>query len=340
MKPLLIRAIAQEKLERPPVWMMRQAGRYMQEYRLLKEKYSFLELCKSEELAFEVSMQPMRFLDPDAAIVFADILLPAESLGIEIDFNPGPKIINPIKTPSDIRALSLEDPWKKQSAVFKTIKKLRETLDGEKAVLGFAGAPWTMSCYLIDQGIIKHFQNTQCFAAENPGAFFELQDKLVEQTICYLLAQIESGADALQIFDTWAGNLSLDDYKTFALPATQKIIAEIKRQKNTPVILYVNGSSHLISEMCNAGADCLSVDWRTPLSEIEKLIPKHISLQGNLDSTALFLKTEEIVRKTSEMLSSLQRKTGYIANLGHGILPTTPRENAKAFVDTVKNFNY
>lgn len=340
MKPLLIRAIEQEQIERPPVWMMRQAGRYMEEYRALKEKYSFLELCKSEELAFEVSMQPMRYLDPDAAIVFADILLPAESLGIGIDFNPGPKIINPIKAPCDIRALELGDPWKKQSAVFNTIKRLRDTLSQEKAVLGFAGAPWTMACYLIDQGIIKHFQNTQCFAVQNPGAFAELLDKLTAQTIDYLLAQIESGADAVQIFDTWAGNLSLEDYKTLALPATQKIIYEIKKQKNTPVILYINGSSHLIKEMCKSGADCLSLDWRTPLAEVEKIVPKSIALQGNFDSTRLFASKDEVIKETKEMLASLERKTGYIANLGHGILPTTPRENAKGFVDTVKNFRH
>lgn len=312
----------------------------MQEYRNLKERYTFLELCRSEELAFEVSMQPMQFLDPDAAIVFADILLPAESMGIEIDFNPGPKIINPIQNSSDIDALRTEDPWIKQASVFNTIKRLRETLPESKAVLGFAGAPWTMACYLIDQGIIKHFQNTQAFLRSNKESFKKLLDKLVEQTTSYLLAQIESGADAVQLFDTWAGNLSRDDYEAFALPATVEIVSNIKAKSNTPITLYVNGSSHILKEMCSSGVDCISLDWRTPIAEAEKIIPEGIAIQGNLDSTILYGSEQDVVEKTEQMLTSLKRKTGYIANLGHGILPTTPRENAKAFVETVKNFRF
>lgn len=340
MSSLFLDSITQKDIPRPPVWMMRQAGRYMQEYRNLKERYTFLELCRSEELAFEVSMQPMQFLDPDAAIVFADILLPAESMGIEIDFNPGPKIINPIQNSSDIDALRTEDPWIKQASVFNTIKRLRETLPESKAVLGFAGAPWTMACYLIDQGIIKHFQNTQAFLRSNKESFKKLLDKLVEQTTSYLLAQIESGADAVQLFDTWAGNLSRDDYEAFALPATVEIVSNIKAKSNTPITLYVNGSSHILKEMCSSGVDCISLDWRTPIAEAEKIIPEGIAIQGNLDSTILYGSEQDVVEKTEQMLTSLKRKTGYIANLGHGILPTTPRENAKAFVETVKNFRF
>ena len=335
-KPLLVKALNQENYERPPVWMMRQAGRYLVEYQKLKEQYSFLELCRSSELAFEVSMLPMNILEPDAAIVFADILLPAEGMGIGIDFNPGPVISNPIKSRHDIESLSSFDPQTKLGSVLQTISALKKELGkSNKAVLGFSGAPWTMACYLCDQGPFKHFLGTQVLASKDPEAMHLLLSKITDVTIDYLLAQIESGADAVQIFDTWAGNLDLEDYKIFALPYVQKIIEEIKKT-NTPTVLYANNSSHLISEMKNSGANCLSIDAKTDLKTTSELLNNKISIQGNLDSTALFATKEEVVKKTEKMLKSVVHRSSYIVNLGHGILPRTPRENAIAFFDTAK----
>ena len=307
----------------------------------MKAKHTFLELCKSPELALEISMQPMRILAPDAAIVFADILLPAEMMGITIDFNPGPKVHTPIKSAADVSALRGGDPFTALSFVMQTISALRSTLashsgpEGRPAVLGFAGAPWTMSCYLVDQGVQKHFQGTEVFAVQQPTAFKQLMQRLVDITSDYLLAQIESGADAVQLFDSWAGNLSLEEYRALALPFTQSIVAKVKKS-GAPIILYANGSSHLLDAMIESGADCVSVDWRTPLADAQQRLGSRGTIQGNLNPCSLFGSREQVVAETRKMLASVPRKSGYIANLGHGILQQTPPENAKAFIDTVQ----
>lgn len=339
--PLLVRALKNEPLERAPVWLMRQAGRYLEEYRALKAKYSFLELCKNPELAAEVTMQPIRFLQPDAAIIFADIMLPAEAMGFSIDFQPGPKVFNPVRSAGDIRALTLEDPAVKSSYVMDALRLVRRELEQEagtgerKALLGFAGAPWTLACYLIEQGIYKHFQGTQVFFAREPQAALEFLGKITEITEAYLLAQLESGADAVQLFDSWAGNLGIDDYRRFSLPFTVRIIETIHRAGGK-IILYLGGSSHLLAAAAESGADCLSVDWRTDLTIAFESVPKTMALQGNLDPCHLYQSAAEVVQDTESMLRRVPEQRRYIANLGHGILPETPRENAKAFVDTVK----
>ena len=215
MKPLIIKSLLGEEIPRAPVWLMRQAGRYLKEYNAIKEKYTFLEMCKNPEIAFEVSMQPMRFFGPDAAIVFADILLPAESIGIEIDFAPGPKIKNPIDSSFSTKSLKFKDIQLSQKHVFETISLLKKELSqGEepKAVIGFAGAPWTMACYLVNQKNFKNFSGTSIFAKQNKKVFHEFMEVLTNLTIEYVLAQIESGADMIQLFDTWAINLDQNDY--------------------------------------------------------------------------------------------------------------------------------
>lgn len=341
MKSLFIRALSKEPVERPPVWMMRQAGRYMKEYRDLKEKHSFLELCKTPELALEVTMQPIRFLDPDAAILFADILLPGEAMGFELDFAPGPKILNPVQNRSDLQALKRVDPHTSLDYVFKAIMLIKSELashyQGEqaKAVIGFAGAPWTMACYFTEQGPIKLFQGTQVKAADDPQTMHLFLERLTDVIGDYLLGQIESGADAVQLFDTWAGNLSVEEYREFALPYTQKII-QLVQKTGCPTILYVNGSSHLLEQMKQSGADCLSVDWRTDLHAAETLVGEKTALQGNYNPANLFGSVDSVRERTRKMLASLKRRTAYVANLGHGIFQTTPPENARVFVDTVK----
>lgn len=338
-KPLLVRTLSGEAVERAPVWLMRQAGRYLSEYQELKAKYSFLELCTTPDLAVEVTLQPMRIFNPDAAILFSDILVTAKCLGIRVDFKPGPVIHNPLQA-DEISNLKLIPPGECLGFVFETLRRLRKELDSAeenapKALLGFAGAPWTMACYLVDQGPYKHFHGTQVMAYESPQAMHKLLESLAHLTADYLIEQIKSGADAVQLFDSWAGNLSLEDYRRFALPYT-KLICERVQAAGAPLILYVNGSSHLFEAMLESGATGLSVDWRTPLGSAQTRAGEQRTIQGNLDPTHLFGSVEEVKRRTREMLATLTRRQGYIANLGHGVLQRTPRENVAAFVNTIK----
>lgn len=339
--PLLIRAIKGEQIERPPVWLMRQAGRYMQEYRDLKEKYTFLELCKIPELAVEVSMQPIKFLDPDAAIIFSDILIPLESLGFEIDFNPGPVVANPIRNEADVNNIkfsSIENnPTSNSISLLK--KELRKLSGDRKALLGFSGSPWTLACYLIDQGHYKHFLGTKIFAYKNKNAILNLLDKLTKVISEYLISQIEAGADAVQIFDSWGGILSEEEYKVFSLPFLNKIIEQVSSKK-APIIIYTNGGDHLLEQIKTLKLDCVSIDWRTSLNRAENILGNRFSIQGNFDPTKLFLDKESVRIETIAMLKEFSRKTAYIANLGHGILPATPPENVKAFVDEIKKFSF
>lgn len=338
--PLIIRALRREKTERPPVWIMRQAGRYMAEYRAMKEKHSFLELCRTPELALEITMQPMHFLNPDAAILFSDIMIPLEGLGFEIDFKPGPVVANKIKTPADVSALKSYDVWSGCKFVFDALRLIRGELSlthPNAGLLGFAGAPWTMACYVIEQGLFKHFQGTEVFAKAQPKAFAELIDKFTSVVTDYLLAQVEAGAQAVQLFDSWGGNLTAEEYKRYSLPSIQKISAAIKKT-GTPVILYVGNTGAVLETLKDAGVDCVSLDARVDLVQAREVLGPNVALQGNLSPTDLFLPQETVVKTTQIMLESMRGQAGYIANLGHGILPTTPPENARAFVETIKKF--
>lgn len=341
--PLLVKALQRRVLDRPPVWLMRQAGRYMAEYRELKEKYSFLELCKSPELSCEVTMQPIRYLNPDAAILFADILLPLESMGLEVAFNPGPQIGNPIRDRSDIENLRPVDVEKSLGYVFDAVSAIRKELDASyanperKALLGFAGAPWTMACYMLDQTPFKHFMGTQVFAARSKESIHLLLDTMTPMLIEYLSLQAQRGADAVQLFDTWAGNLSEDAYREFALPYTQRIV-EALQARDIPVVVYVNGSSHLLQAMIDSGACAISVDARTSLRKAHELGQGNVAVQGNFDPCDLFLPKDEVISKTQAMLDSMKGVEGYLVNLGHGILQKTPPENVKAFVETVQSY--
>lgn len=340
-QPLLVRALAGEQIPRPPVWLMRQAGRYLSEYRELKGRHSFLELCRSPELATEVTMQPIRIIDPDAAIIFADILLPAAGMGFEIDFAPGPKIANPIRTRDDILRLRPADAVKSTGFVLAAIRQVRAELvrlagnETRKALLGFAGAPFTMACYLLDQQPFKHFERTPMLAAEDPDAFHRFLQVLTETTIDYLVAQHESGADALQLFESWGGILPEEDYRRYALPYVRRIV-EALEARGARIIFYVNGSSHLVSAMRDSGAHCLSIDSRTPMDRAEDIVGPDVALQGNIDPVHLYRPTAEISSEVESLFGKLRRRSRFILNLGHGILQTTPRESAIAFVAAAK----
>lgn len=338
MKPLLIRAINREKIERPPVWLMRQAGRYLTEYCELREQHGFLGLCKSPELAAEVTLQPLQAFDLDAAIIFSDILLPAESLGFELAFAPGPVVANPLRTADDVTSRKAGNIYSSLRYVYKALKIVREELNRKhvgKALLGFAGAPWTLACYLIEQGPFKQFYGAQVFASKHPQAIRLFLDKLTDIICEYVTYQVENGAEVIQLFDTWAGILSTESYRSLALPYTEKIIEQIKKA-GASSILYVNGCSHLLPLMKQSGADVLSIDWRIPLPEAENVVGDDVALQGNLNPASLFAPPETITQEVTLMLGSVRRKTGYIVNTGHGVLPTTPRESVSVLADTVK----
>lgn len=315
----------------------------MADYRALKERHTFLELCQTPTLACEVTMQPIDAFNPDAAILFADILLPLEAMGLKIDFNPGPKVFNPIRSRADIEALLTKDRAQSLAYVSESLRLIRDALDrraqqrGEerKALLGFAGAPWTMACYALDQQPYKHFEATQIFAARDQKALHLLLEKLAAVTTDYLLLQHEAGADAVQLFDSWAGNLSLADYERFALPYTQQILGAL-RARGCPTLLYANAAGHLLPAMAKSGADGISIDGRMPLASAEVIIGERLALQGNLDPTLLFADEAELRLRTKQMLTSLKRRTGYIANLGHGVLQHTPPERVQLFIDCVK----
>lgn len=334
MESLFIRALSGQRTERAPVWLMRQAGRYLPEYRAIKEQHGFLEMCEIPELAIEISLQPIRRFGVDAAIIFSDILLPLRAMGLEVEFNPGPRIHNPISTAAEASKLSAGGIVHKLKHVLQAIAGLKTALsETHVPVIGFAGAPWTLACYSIAQQEYKHFQGTQVWACQNERAADRLLTLYAETVSDYLLAQIESGASAVQLFDTWAGNLSIEDYRRFALPPTQLIVERVQ-QSGRPLILYVNGSSHLLPAMRESGATCLSVDWRTPLGEAA--MGWKGSLQGNFDPSHLFKPTDYVTEATARMLRSVNAEGAYIANLGHGVLPRTPIENVQAFVNTVK----
>ena len=316
---------------------MRQAGRYLPEYRAIRQKVDFLTLCKTPELAAEVTIQPVDILGVDAAILFADILLPLEAMGAELQFvkGDGPTFPCPVRTREDIARLREPNVDETLGYVFDAMRLVRRELDGRVPVLGFGGTPWTLAAYLVEGGGSKHFEHLLAWSYGDPEGLSVLLDRVADVSIAYLLGQIAAGAQALQLFDTWGGLLDLDRWRAMALPPLRKIVDALKGK--VPLIYYVNGGTHLLPALAELPVDVLSVDWRLPLSEVRRRLgdgaPK--ILQGNLDPAALLAPIPEIERRTAAVIEQ-GRGGGHIVNLGHGILPMVPVENAKAFVDAVK----
>jgi len=333
---LLIRSARGEVVERTPVWMMRQAGRYLPEYRAVRAQTDFLTLCKTPELAVEVSLQPYRILGVDAVIMFSDILIPVEAMGQEVRLTEqkGPELPDPIRTRQQVDKLVVPDPIEKTGFVMEIIKTLRKELDGAVPLIGFAGAPWTLAAYMIEGGGSRNYAQVKRMMYTEPTTFHALLDKIADTVILYLNAQIEAGAQVVQLFDSWAGELSPEDYTRFALPYEQKIFESVNRQA-APTILYINGSGTFLERMATCGADVLSIDWRVQLNEARKRVGDHLTLQGNLDPCIL-LSTPEIIKEQARKLIEAAGGRRHILNLGHGILPMTPVENARAFVDAAK----
>ena len=337
VSPRIVRACRKEWLDRPPVWLMRQAGRYMAEYRAVREKVSFLGLCKNPELAAEVSMQPINAFGMDAAIMFCDILIPPEAMGMELDFlEKGPVFANPLRNIADINKLHIPDPNAEMGFVMDLLGLMKKELASypDTGLIGFAGAPWTLASYMIEGGVSRNFTHLKRWMYDEPKALHQLMDKLAQTITLYLNAQIEAGAQVVQLFDTWGGIVSRKHYREFILPYHQQIIEGVNRDK-APLILYVNGSTNVLDMMGEANPDVIGLDWLTSISEAREKLGNRFAIQGNLDTNALFTRPDVLQPMVESMILE-GGPEGYIANLGHGILPTTPIENVKLFVDTVK----
>jgi len=314
--------------------MMRQAGRYLPEYREVRRRVSFIDLCRDPDLAAEVSLQPFRRFAPDGVIFFSDILVPVQAMGVRVEFDKnGPKVPHPIRTGDDVLRLRRFDPAADLRFTGEILKRLRGEVGDSAAVIGFAGAPWTLACYLVEGVSSKSFAPIKQMMGWGQRTLEGLLNLLADVVGDVLSFQIASGAQAVQIFDTWAGELSREDYRRWALPAVTRAIAGIRRE-GQPVILYVNGCCHLLEAMNDSGADVLSVDWRLSLAEARQRLPER-ALQGNLDPGALLGGTREVRRRVRAMLAETGG-IGHVVNLGHGVLPQTPIESAEAFFDAVR----
>ncbi|RMF83093.1 MAG: uroporphyrinogen decarboxylase, partial [Nitrospirae bacterium] len=333
---LLIRAAFRQPVERTPVWMMRQAGRYLPEYRAVREKADFLTMCKTPELAAEVSLQPLELVGVDAVIFFSDILTMLEPMGLELTFGEGegPRFPHPVRTAADVARLRVVDPAEGLAFVGEALRLCRERIAGRVPLLGFSGAPYTLATYAVEGCTGKNFNHIKRWYYREPETLRPLLEKLADQVALYLNYQIASGAEAVQLFDTWAGALAPHDYREIAAPYTRRVVEQLHRD-GVPVILYINGGGHLLEEMATLGVDVLSLDWRTDMAEARARFGATHALQGNLDPCALY-GTEETIRREVARILEAAGPVGHIFNLGHGILPDVPVENARLFVRTVK----
>jgi uroporphyrinogen decarboxylase len=331
-KELFLRACRCEPVPRLPVWMMRQAGRYLPEYREIRAKHSFLTVCKTPDLAFEVSMQPFRRLGVDAIIIFSDILIPAEAMGLPLELgDKGPHLPDPVRSEADVNKLRIFDPEVETGFLMEALRRTVKYAGPDVPVLGFAASPWTLACYVVEGRTKEGFATVKDFLYNEPKVFRELLHRIAQATILYLKGQIHAGVSAVQLFDTWCGELNLRDYTEYVLPALQEVISGLGSA--VPVIYYTKASHHLLPAIVKAGADVLSVDWRISLSELRELAGPRVGLQGNLDPAVLFGPQEKIRQSTLEIAAELGGR-GHILNLGHGILPHTPVDNAQLFVLT------
>ncbi|HID75544.1 MAG TPA: uroporphyrinogen decarboxylase [Planctomycetaceae bacterium] len=333
---LLMRAARCERTERVPVWLMRQAGRYMPEYRAVRRRTSFLELCKNPQLSAEVMLTAVERLGVDAAIIFADLLPILEPMGFQLEYvaHGGPRIHNPVRTAEDVgRVRELEDLDRLQF-VFDTVRLTRQGLDERLPVLGFAGAPFTLASYAIEGGASRDYRHTKLLMYRHPAAWKDLMERLARATARYLNAQIAAGAQAVQLFDSWVGCLGPDDYRRYVLPYSRQLIEAV--ESTAPVIHFTTGNPALLPLVRRAGGQVVGVDWRTRLDDAWKNIGYERAIQGNLDPMVLLDGPELIRQRTGEVIEQAAGRPGHIFNLGHGVLPQTPVENVRLLVETVK----
>ena len=335
-KQLFLRACRFEPVERVPVWIMRQAGRYLPEYQAVRKNHTFLQICKTPEVAAQVSLQPFRILGVDAVIVFSDILIVAEAMGLPLEVpDSGPILSNPVRDLAAVRRLRDFDPERETRFVGDAIRAICKEAGPDVPVIGFAAAPWTLACYMIEGQTRGDISRAKEMLRSEPQMLRALLERIARATAQYLKSQIAAGAAVIQLFDTWAGELSRADYEGFELPAT-KIVYDLLGHPEVPKILFAKGSAHLLESLPGSGADIISVDWRTDLAEaratFDRKAGRKLALQGNVDPNIL-LGSEKSVREAAQAAVEKTGGVGHILNLGHGILPTTPVENAKAFVE-------
>jgi len=339
MNDRFLRACRRQPVDATPVWFMRQAGRYMSEYRALRAKYSMLDLCRTPELATEITLQPIRRFPLDAAIIFSDLLLPLQPLGLPFDFikGEGPQVEHPVRTEADVASLRSFEPRDRLAAPLEAIRLVKAELEGLVPLIGFAGAPFTLASYAIEGGHSSHYAHTKALMYGSPSVWHRLCQRLAETSAEYLVAQVEAGADAVQLFDSWVGVLSPADYREFVLPHSRLIFERLK-PTGVPTLHFGTGTATLLGLMAEAGGDVVGVDWRIPLDEGWKLIGADRGIQGNLDPTLLLGPLDRLVAGADEVLRRAAGRPGHVFNLGHGILPGTPVEQVEALANHVHGF--
>lgn len=336
-KPIFLQALQGQKTARPPVWLMRQAGRYLPEYRALRERYSFFERCENPELACEITLQPVRRLGVDAAILFSDILVVPKAMGMQVELveNQGPILPNPIRNKTDLERVHIVDARGELSYVLQGIRYVKSELPSSVSLLGFAGAPWTILCYMVQGRGSRGFELAKQWCFQEPKLARSLLEMITDSTIDYLLAQIEAGADAVQLFDSWAGVWDKENFETLILPYTKRIIEAVVAK--APCIIFARGACFSLETLQKTGATALGLDWQTPAKFARKITQNKVVLQGNLDPSCLFLPPQDLQNLVRKMCADFGAQN-YIANLGHGILPNTPVEQAQIFVNTIKEY--
>lgn len=337
---LFLRAARREATERTPIWMMRQAGRYMAEYRAIREKHGFLEMCGTPELAVEVTMQPVDLIGVDAAILFSDILVVFPGMGLDLEFKSGvgPIINNPVRSAADVAKLGVSDPIDDTGYVMETIKILRGELENKVPLIGFAGAPFTLASYAIEGRGTRDYEACKALMWGDPKAWDELMVKFSDTVIAYLNAQIDAGAQCVQLFDSWVGYVAPRDYERYVLPHTTRVIEEVKAHGDevtdggVPLIHFANGATSMIDLVQKAGGDVVGVDWRLDMAKAVELIDERFGIQGNIDPVALFAPEAELERQVIGILEAVGTRPGHIFNLGHGIHKTSDPDKARALI--------
>ena len=340
-----INALLKKEVTRTPIWVMRQAGRYLPEYRATRKKAGdFLTLCKSSDLACEVTLQPLERFDLDAAILFSDILTIPDAMGLGLHFieGEGPKFSHPLSSLAEINQLTKPDVSKDLSYVSEAVSVIKKNLKGRVPLIGFSGSPWTLATYMVEGGSSKTFSKVKGLMYENPKHMHQLLDVLADTIIDYLNSQIEAGADSVMIFDTWGGLLNKASYENFSLMYMSKIVAGINRNsegKTIPVTLFTKGGSAWLEQIAATGCDAVGIDWTVEIGEAERRIGSKVAFQGNLDPSVLYASAEVIKSEAHKILDQFQGSTGHVFNLGHGITPDVNPESMKALVDAVHSYS-
>ena len=342
---IFLRALLKQPIDRTPVWMMRQAGRYLPEYRQVREQAgSFLDLCTNPELACEVTLQPLRRFKFDAAILFSDILTIPDAMGLGLYFTEGegPKFKSPLKTAADINKLAIPDPHSELKYVIDAVSLIRKSLEGSVPLIGFSGSPWTLATYMVEGGSSKSFQKVKALMFDQPKLMHALLDKLAQSVALYLNAQIAAGAQAVMLFDTWGGMLSTEDYHEFSLfyaKQVKSLLTDGPNGEKIPSIFFTKGGGLWLEAMADSGYDALGLDWQTDLHNARTRVGDKVALQGNMDPVTLYASPEVITEKVKVVLEKYGKGSGHVFNLGHGILPDINPEHVKAMVDAVHTFS-